>query len=123
MTEDLVQWDKVKGLARSRLGDLIELRRDAKEVVDRAKEELDTINNKILTLLATADVKTVGVGETRVTLVPGGPVSKLDKKLLYTKLLEAGVPAKKVEKAFTAATVVGEERQPYILVTEPKKQG
>ena len=120
MAEDLVQWNKVKGLERSRLDALLDLRRDAKKVEEDAMSEVAKINGKILTALVNADVKTVGIGETRVTLVPGGPTSKLDKKVLYTKLLEAGIPAKRVEKCFTAATVAGEEKQPYILVTEPK---
>lgn len=122
MTEDLVQWDKVKGLEKSKLDQLLDLRREKKAIMETAKEGLDAVNSTILTLLAKVGVETVGVGETRVTLVPGGPTTKFDRKKAYTKLLDLGVKPKVVERAFKFATSKGEGKDPYILVTEPKEK-
>lgn len=121
MTEDLVQWNKVKGLERSKLDLLLGERRKIKDIIDTANESLTKVNSKILNALATADVKSVAVGETRVTLVPGGPTEKLDKKKLWTRLLELGVKDKVVTKAFADSTTV-EEKAPSVRITEPKEE-
>jgi hypothetical protein len=125
MTEDLVQWNKVKGLERSKLDLLLGERRKIKDIIDTANESLTKVNSKILNALATADVKSVAVGETRVTLVPGGPTEKLDKKKLWTRLLELGVKEKVVSKAFKDSTKPGKEKESYVKVTEPgeKEEG
>lgn len=120
VTEELVQWNKVKGLEKSKLNLLLDDRSRVKAQIDALEESLSNLNNKILTALATADVKTVAVGETRVTLVQGGTSEKLDKKRLWTRLLELGVKEKTVVKAYADATEVV-ERAPSIRVTEPKE--
>jgi hypothetical protein len=121
MTEDLVQWNKVKGLERSKLDLLLGERRKIKDIIDTANESLTKVNSKILNALATADVKSVAVGETRVTLVAGGQTEKLDKKKLWTRLLELGVKDKVVTKAFADSTTV-EEKAPSVRITEPKEE-
>lgn len=121
MSETLVQWDQVKGLGRAHLDELLNERRAAKEQIAAVQERVDAINAKILAALATADVKSVAVGETRVTLVAGGQTERLDKKKLWTKLLESGVKEKVLTKAYAAAMTV-EQREAYVLVTEPKPE-
>ena len=121
-TTDLVPWNKVKGLEKSRLNLLIDDRSRVKAQIDALTESLTNLNNKILNALASADVKSVAVGETRVTLVAGGTSEKLDKKKLWTRLLELGVKEKTVVKAYADATEVT-ERAPSIRVTEPKEKG
>lgn len=115
----LIPWTAVKGLSRSKLDTLIEQRRTAKEELDEKKAALDAINNKIFNVIVAADVKTVGVEGTRVTLVPGGETQKLDKKKLWTRLLELGVKEKTVVTAFADSTKKGKDRSPYIKITEP----
>lgn len=121
MATDLVQWNQIKGLSRARLDDLIEERRTAQAALEAVKETLSGINLRILNALAAADVKTVGVGEARVTLVPGGKSEKLDKKKLWVRLLELGVKEKVVKQAYEDCTTT-EDKAAYILVTEPKPE-
>ncbi len=119
-SDTLIQWTQVKGLSRAHLDDLLEERRTAKEALESVKGALDAINLKILNALASVEVKTVAVGEIRVTLVPGGKTEKLDKKKLWTRLLELGVKEKVVRKAYEDSTTV-DDRAAYVLVTEPKE--
>jgi len=118
-TEDLVQWDKVKGLEKTKLDTWIESRREVVVEARLVKAKLDAINLKLLNALAKVGVKSVGVGDVRVTFTAGGPTEKLDKKKLYTVLLEQGVKPQVVEKAFKAATKPGKDREPSVRVTDP----
>lgn len=122
MTDDLVQWDRVKGLEKSKLDVLLGQRRKLKQAEEEIGEQISTINDKILGALAVADVKSVAVGDTRVTLVPGGATEKLDKKKLWSRLLELGVKEKVVARAYAYATEMG-VRVSSIKVTEPKAEG
>lgn len=121
MTEDLIQWDKVKGLTGKKLDVLVGDRKRLKAQIDALTESLTHLNDRILTALATADVKSVAVGETRVTLVEGGQSEVLDKKKLWTRLLELGVKEKVVVKAYADSTEV-RERAASIRITEPKEK-
>lgn len=119
-TEDLVQWDKVKGLEKTKLDTLVASRRKVVVEMRQVKAKLDEISLKLLNALMKVGVKSVGVGDVRVTFKAGGPTEKLDKKKLYTSLLEQGVKPQVVEKAFKAATKPGKDREPSILVTDPE---
>ncbi len=123
MTEDLVQWKQVKGLERSKLDQLVEESLKAKAVVEAAEQVLKAINDKILNSLVTANVKSVAVDDVRVTFVPGRPSERLNKKKLFTRLLELGVKEKVVTKAFKGSTTKGDDTEPYVLVTPPKDEG
>ena len=118
-TADLVPWNKIDGLKRSKLDVLIERRRQLKLQMAQLKEQLSTLDNKLLNALVTADVKTVSIEGARATVVAGGPTSKFDKKKAWTRLLELGVKEKVVSKAWQDATKPGKDREPYVKVTEP----
>jgi hypothetical protein len=118
---DLIDYTAIVKLKRTNLGELIQTRRGLKEKMDALRETLDAVNDKLAVLLIKAEVKTVGVEGTRVTLLEGGPREKLDKKKLWQKLVDMGVEVRKVKKAFSYATSETMAKA-SVRVTEPKEE-
>jgi DNA replicative helicase MCM subunit Mcm2 (Cdc46/Mcm family) len=119
-TESLVQWDQIVSLKRSHLDTLVSERLSLKAQIAELNGKVAQVDSKIAANFMKSEVKTVGIGEVRVTLVvPEKPAQRFDKVKAMRRLLELGVEEKKVARAWKDATTEGEVGSPYVKVTVP----